>query len=144
MAIGVRYGGNDRKKTKEALLAWVASKIPQIPLNNFTTDWNDGRAITALVNAVKPGLVPDGHLVDPNIKANEKAKKAIDAAKKCLKVPAVSKLLIVWPKTCRAIIDFELYASTVFFFSAVGVRDLRKLNTSLPHNTTLLRYNTTV
>jgi hypothetical protein len=37
------------------LLHWVQSKIPDLPINNFTSDWNDGRAVGALVDAVAPG-----------------------------------------------------------------------------------------
>lgn len=40
---------------KQRLLNWVQSKIPDQPIKNFTTDWNDGRAIGALVDAVGPG-----------------------------------------------------------------------------------------
>lgn len=92
MGSNSRSSSDDEMSPKQALLAWVTSKIPKkIPVNNFTTDWNDGRAITALVNAVEPGLLPDGNL-DPK-KAEENTKKAIDAAEKYLEVPAVSKFV---------------------------------------------------
>lgn len=42
---------------KQRLLNWIQAKVPNLPINNFTTDWNDGRAIGALVNAVGPGNV---------------------------------------------------------------------------------------
>lgn len=39
---------------------WIKIKLPQeLPVKNFTTDWNDGKAIGALVDAVAPGLCPD-------------------------------------------------------------------------------------
>lgn len=44
---------------KQRLLKWIQNKIPDVPVNNFTTDWNDGRAIGALVDSVAPGLCPD-------------------------------------------------------------------------------------
>ena len=91
-AINGHNSSDDKTSLKQALLAWITSKIPkEIPMSNFTTDWSDGRAITALVNAVEPGLLPDGH-VDPR-KAKENTKKAIDAAEKHLEVPAVSNLV---------------------------------------------------
>ncbi len=37
------------------LLNWIQSKIPDLPITNFTTDWNDGKAVGALVDAVAPG-----------------------------------------------------------------------------------------
>ncbi len=44
--------------TKEALLAWVNTQIPDQNVKNFTTDWIDGIALCALVDRVKPGLCP--------------------------------------------------------------------------------------
>ena len=41
---------------KEKLLGWIQNKIPELPIKNFTKDWNDGRAIGALVDACAPGL----------------------------------------------------------------------------------------
>ena len=40
---------------KQRLLRWIQNKIPDLPINNFTSDWNDGRAVGALVDAVAPG-----------------------------------------------------------------------------------------
>ena len=40
---------------KQRLLIWVQNKLPDVPCKNFTTDWNDGKAIGALVDAVGPG-----------------------------------------------------------------------------------------
>jgi len=44
---------------KQRLLKWIQNKIPDVPVNNFTTDWNDGKAIGALVDSIGPGLCPD-------------------------------------------------------------------------------------
>ena len=40
---------------KQRLLGWVQNKQPDRPVTNFTTDWNDGRAIGALVDGIAPG-----------------------------------------------------------------------------------------
>ena len=40
---------------KQRLLQWIQSKVPDRPITNFTTDWNDGKAIGALVDAIAPG-----------------------------------------------------------------------------------------
>jgi hypothetical protein len=37
------------------LLHWIQSKVPDLPITNFTADWNDGKAVGALVDAVAPG-----------------------------------------------------------------------------------------
>ncbi|OWF45693.1 Filamin-A [Mizuhopecten yessoensis] len=71
---------------KQRLLNWVQGKVPDLPIRNFTTDWNDGKAIGALVDAVGPGLCPDWDNWDPK-KKKENAKEAMDAADKWLGVP---------------------------------------------------------
>lgn len=38
---------------------WIQSKVSDLPITNFTTDWNSGKAVGALVDAVAPGLCPD-------------------------------------------------------------------------------------
>ena len=45
---------------KQRLLNWIQGKIPDVPIKNFTTDWNDGKAIGALVDALAPGM---GHVI---------------------------------------------------------------------------------
>jgi filamin len=41
---------------KQKLLDWINSRMPaDLPITNFTTDWNDGRAIGALVDSCAPG-----------------------------------------------------------------------------------------
>lgn len=49
---------------KQRLLRWIQNKIPDLPINNFTSDWNDGRAVGALVDAVAPGMI---FLVDSSL-----------------------------------------------------------------------------
>lgn len=42
---------------KQKLLDWINSRMPpDLPITNFTTDWNDGRAIGALVDSCAPGM----------------------------------------------------------------------------------------
>lgn len=73
---------------KEKLLSWIQNKVPELPIKNFTRDWNDGRAIGALVDAVAPGLCPDWEDWDP--KDNLKnAKEAMKLAQDWLDVPQV-------------------------------------------------------
>lgn len=38
---------------------WIQTKLPDLPIKNFTSDWNNGKAVGALVDAVAPGLCPD-------------------------------------------------------------------------------------
>lgn len=50
----VAMGGADGS-AKNDLLQWVRSKIPEYDIKGFTKDWNDGRALNGLVNALAPG-----------------------------------------------------------------------------------------
>jgi len=47
--------GQPEQTPKQRLLGWVQNKQPDKPVTNFTTDWNDGRAIGALVDGIAPG-----------------------------------------------------------------------------------------
>ncbi|KAI2800805.1 hypothetical protein BLOT_012377 [Blomia tropicalis] len=44
---------------KQRLLGWIQNKVPDVPINNFTSDWNNGIALGALVDSCAPGLCPD-------------------------------------------------------------------------------------
>ncbi|CAH8606856.1 unnamed protein product [Schistosoma rodhaini] len=80
---------DDRNQTqgpKQRLLSWVKQKLPMIPIRNFTTDWNDGIAIGALVDACAPGLCPDWtHWDHQNPLRN--ATEAMTAADDWLSIP---------------------------------------------------------
>jgi len=72
---------------KQKLMNWIQEKLPpELPITNFTSDWNDGRAIGALVDACAPGLYPDWRNRDPR-NALENAKEAMDLAERWLGIP---------------------------------------------------------
>jgi len=56
----------DFAKAKNALLEWVRSKIPEYDIQNFKKDWNDGRALCALNNAIKDGACPGHRDLNPS------------------------------------------------------------------------------
>jgi len=84
--------GSGRDATpKQKLMNWVQEKLPpELPISNFTSDWNDGRAIGALVDSCAPGLYPDWKNQDPR-NALENAKNAMDLAEAWLGVPQLIK-----------------------------------------------------
>ena len=41
---------------KSRLLNWIHHTIPTVHITNFAKDWNDGRAIGALVSEFAPGI----------------------------------------------------------------------------------------
>ncbi|XP_045034750.1 filamin-A isoform X2 [Daphnia magna] len=75
---------------KQRLMGWIQSKIPDMPITNFTNDWNDGRAIGALVDGVAPGLCPDWNDWDPK-DALQNATEAMGLADDWLKIPQLVK-----------------------------------------------------
>lgn len=70
---------------KQRLLGWIQTKCPDLPVSNFTTDWNDGKAVGALVDAIAPGLCPDWELWDPK-DAAQNASEAMGLADDWLNV----------------------------------------------------------
>ncbi len=77
-----------RKTAKKLLVNWVNSTIPNKEVRNFSSDWNDGLALSALVDYCKPGLIPNHTSLDPN-NGLENIKNAMEIAEKELGVPQV-------------------------------------------------------
>lgn len=75
---------------KQRLLKWIQNKIPDVPVNNFTTDWNDGKAIGALVDSVAPGLCPDWKAWQPEDSVKNVG-EALQLAEDWLDVPQLIK-----------------------------------------------------
>nr|CAH8850742.1 unnamed protein product [Trichobilharzia regenti] len=71
---------------KQRLMAWLNNKLAERPVKNFTTDWNDGIAIGALVDACAPGLCPDWREWEPKQNLRN-AREAMGAAEQWLDVP---------------------------------------------------------
>lgn len=46
-----------KQQSKRCMLTWVNAVLPGRNITNFTTDWNDGVNLVALVNYCKPGLI---------------------------------------------------------------------------------------
>lgn len=69
---------------------WIQSKIPDLPIGNFTSDWTSGKAVGALVDAVAPGLCPDWDAWDPK-DAVQNASEAMGLADDWLNVRQLIK-----------------------------------------------------
>ncbi|XP_025994671.1 filamin-A isoform X3 [Solenopsis invicta] len=83
--------GEDKGATpKQRLMHWIQSKVPDLPITNFTSDWNDGRAVGALVDAVAPGLCPDWKDWNPK-DAVQNASEAMGLADDWLNIPQLIK-----------------------------------------------------
>lgn len=44
-----------QKTPKQRLLGWIQNKLPELPITNFSRDWQTGRALGALVDSCAPG-----------------------------------------------------------------------------------------
>ncbi|XP_038668148.1 filamin-C [Scyliorhinus canicula] len=78
-----------KKQTpKQRLLGWIQNKIPQLPITNFNRDWQDGKALGALVDNCAPGLCPDWLDWDPK-QPVDNAREAMQQADDWLGVPQV-------------------------------------------------------
>jgi len=84
----IQKGNGDGANAKNELLKWVQSKIPDYGITGFTKDWNDGKAINALINAIEPNLCRDHKALDPNDKLNN-ATKGIDTGFNEFGIPRV-------------------------------------------------------
>ncbi|XP_076028123.1 filamin B a isoform X2 [Genypterus blacodes] len=78
----------ESKTPKQRLLGWIQNKVPDLPINNFSKDWRNGRALGALVDSCAPGLCPDWETWDP-VKPVENATEAMQLADDWLGIPQV-------------------------------------------------------
>jgi len=84
----INKGGGSDVGAKDELLRWVQSKIPEYNITNFKKDWNDGRALCALVDAIAPGSYPNHRSLDPS-KGRDNCDSGIDSAYNHLAIPKI-------------------------------------------------------
>jgi len=83
----VNRGGGDGS-ARDELLKWVQSKIPAYNITNFKGNWNDGKALNALSDALAPGSAPDHASLDSS-KAVDNCDKGMNAANNYLGIPRI-------------------------------------------------------
>lgn len=81
--IAVGAGGS----AKNDLLQWVRKQIPEYNINNFTEDWRDGKALCALGESLKPGIVDLSQMKHKS--PLENARTGTDAAERELGIPPI-------------------------------------------------------
>ena len=74
--------------SKILLLEWMNATLPDKDITNFTTDWNDGINLSALVDYCKPGLIPHHPFLEPS-NALENITKAMELAEQHLGIPQI-------------------------------------------------------
>ncbi|VDO85670.1 unnamed protein product [Haemonchus placei] len=85
-----RYQIASRSKIppKKLVMAWIQSVLPEMKLTNFRTNWNDGRALSALLEYCQPGLCPEWKGLDP-AKGLANCERALKLAKEYLNIPPI-------------------------------------------------------
>ncbi|XP_059383627.1 filamin-B isoform X3 [Carassius carassius] len=68
------------------LLGWIQNKVPELPITNFSQDWQDGKALGALVDGLAPGLCPDWESWD-TVHRVSNTKEAMQQADDWLGIP---------------------------------------------------------
>ncbi|CAL2042238.1 unnamed protein product [Caenorhabditis brenneri] len=93
-----REDGEKEETPKQKLLNWIRNRLPGMPISNFTSDWNDGVALGALVNSMAPGALEDWENWSPN-EALENTEKAMKSAQDLLKVaPLIAPAEMIHPE----------------------------------------------
>lgn len=80
--------GGSSSSARSDLLKWVQSKIPDYNIKNFSSNWNDGRAICALGEALLPGQCPNHKQMDPK-DSHKNAETGLTNAKKNMGIPEI-------------------------------------------------------
>ena len=78
----------EKKTAKKVLLGWVATALPNKGISNFSSDWNDGINLSALVDYCKPGLIPNHASLDSK-NALHNITNAMNLAEENLGIPQV-------------------------------------------------------
>ena len=73
---------------KKLLLGWMQANLPNLQVRNLTSDWNDGIKLSALVDTLKPGLIPNHSNLDPN-DALHNTQNAMNLAEEHFGIPQV-------------------------------------------------------
>eukprot|EP00800_Vazella_pourtalesii_P015806 TRINITY_DN434_c0_g1_i9.p1 TRINITY_DN434_c0_g1~~TRINITY_DN434_c0_g1_i9.p1 ORF type:complete len:372 (+),score=94.53 TRINITY_DN434_c0_g1_i9:94-1209(+) len=114
--------------TKDAMLNWINGMIPDSKIKNFTTDWNDGRALCALVDRLKPGLIPNHASLDRR-NGTENCRLGMKMAEEHLDIPT-----ILSPEDMNnpLVDDLSVMTYLSYFSSSAFDRLLRWINEVLP------------
>ena len=76
--------------TKQAMLNWVNTLIPEHNVTNFSSDWNSGLALCALVDRIQPGLCPHHATLKPS-NSLENCTLGMQLATDSLDIPQIIK-----------------------------------------------------
>ncbi|XP_046393064.1 filamin-A isoform X2 [Ischnura elegans] len=85
----VRYQiGRSKFPPKKLMLAWLQAVIPERRVSNFTTDWNSGVLLSALLDYCRPGLFPHWREIDSRDSVGN-CRRAMELARREFGIPMV-------------------------------------------------------
>ncbi|KAJ9573497.1 hypothetical protein L9F63_009061, partial [Diploptera punctata] len=85
----VRYQiGRSKFPPKKLMLAWLKAVLPECRVSNFTTDWNSGIYLSALLDYCRPGLFPHWRNLNPRDSVSN-CRTAMEIARREFQIPMV-------------------------------------------------------
>ncbi len=115
--------------SKDIMIKWVESLLPDWRFTDLTTEWHDGRALIAVLNEVKHGVAPRVASLDPT-KHRKNCTTALNAAYNHLRVPKIFSA----DDLCKGKVDemsMMMYLS--YFVSLYHAKLLRWVSKVIPH-----------
>ncbi|ELU07549.1 hypothetical protein CAPTEDRAFT_94500 [Capitella teleta] len=80
--------GKSKVPPKKLMLAWINAILPSLKIKNFSSDWNDGMALHALIEYCKPGTCPNWKQLNRNDRLSN-CRRALELAKQNFGIPLV-------------------------------------------------------
>lgn len=80
--------GKTSTPPKKLMLSWLEAALPEFNITNFTTDWNSGIALAALLEYCKPGLFANWKSLSPK-NAAQNCSQSMTIAQTELNVPMI-------------------------------------------------------
>ena len=114
--------------TKDAMLAWVNTQIPDQKIRNFTTDWNDGVALCALVDRIRPGACPQYATLDRANKV-ENCRLGMSLAEEKINIPSIMEAEDL---SHRDIDDMSVMTYISYFCKPANERLLQWVQSKIP------------
>ena len=74
--------------TKKAMMAWINTIIPEYNISNFSTDWNDGRALCGTIDHIRPGACPNHSALDSS-RGLDNCTFGMDLAERLFDIPKI-------------------------------------------------------
>eukprot|EP00117_Sycon_ciliatum_P046230 scpid12801/ scgid33135/ Filamin-A; Actin-binding protein 280; Alpha-filamin; Endothelial actin-binding protein; Filamin-1; Non-muscle filamin len=105
-------GGGKGSSAKDAMKDWLREVLPGKNIRNFTRDWNDGRLLLSLVDAMQPGIVKSSVPDDPL----ERCRYAIDLAEENFQIPK----LLEAEDLCNPAVDELSVMTYLSYFVSMG------------------------